>query len=114
MEIAGIGIDIVELGRIEAIDAFERFAEMVLSPHEQEQLSARKDKVEFMASRFAAKEAVIKAFPLTVTAQDFEILKDGVRPQVHFFNPLHHGYRVHVSLSHSTQFAAGCAVVQKI
>jgi holo-[acyl-carrier protein] synthase len=112
--LCGIGVDIVEMRRITGIRHVERFSEFFLSPHEQAQLANSVDKAGFIASRFAAKEAVIKAFPHTITAVDFEIRKNGVKPFVHFFNPAHRAYRVHVSLSHSTDYAAGYAQVETI
>lgn len=110
----GVGVDILEIGRIKNIRFLDRFAEFFLSPNELKQLAERVDKVSFIASRFAAKEAVIKAFPYSITAADFEIRKEGVKPYVHFFNPAHRMYKAHVSLSHSTMYAAGYAHVQKI
>lgn len=114
MQICGIGIDIVETNRIRGIRYLGRFAELFLSPNEVGQFNDRHDKIDFLSSRFAAKEAVIKAFPHTITAADFEILKEGPKPYVRFFNPVHEQYRVHVSLSHSTEYAAGYAMVEKV
>lgn len=110
----GVGVDIVEINRIKNIRFLERFAEFFLSPSELDELGSRVDKIGFVASRFAAKEAVIKAFPHAITAADFEIQKKGVKPYIHFFNPLHRMYQAHVSLSHSTEYAAGYAHVQYI
>lgn len=109
-----MGIDIVEIGRIRGIRFLERFAEITFSPHEHEQLREHVDPVAFVASRFALKEAVIKSFPETITSKDFEIRKEGVRPYAHFFNPVHRAYRVHVSLSHSSEYAAGYAITEKV
>lgn len=53
-----IGIDIVE---IERIHLNERFIKRVLSMKEIEILSSRSDKKQFVAGRFAAKEAFLKA-----------------------------------------------------
>jgi holo-[acyl-carrier protein] synthase len=62
--IYGIGIDIVEVGRIER--AYERwglrFAEKILGPAELDQFAVTKAPVRFLAMRFAAKEAASKAF----------------------------------------------------
>ncbi|MDF1544107.1 MAG: holo-ACP synthase [bacterium] len=58
-----IGIDIVEIERIAAdIERFgDRFIKRVLSERERELYENRSDKELFLAGRFAAKEAVIKA-----------------------------------------------------
>lgn len=62
--IYGIGVDIVEVARIER--AYERwgqrFADKILGPRELEQFGATKTPVRFLAMRFAAKEAASKAF----------------------------------------------------
>lgn len=110
----GVGVDIVELERVRAIRCLRRFAELVLSKRELAELAARTDAIAFVASRFAAKEAVIKACPQPLTAQDFEIRKRGPKPYVHFFNPAHRRCRVSVSLAHSTDYAAGYAIAEAL
>jgi holo-[acyl-carrier protein] synthase len=61
--IFGIGTDILELARIES--AYERhgdrFAERMLLAEEHALFVKAKNKVRFLAMRFAAKEAVVKA-----------------------------------------------------
>lgn len=63
--IQGIGLDIVEIDRIEcALHRNKRFVTRILTQNERdiyESLPADKRKVEFLAGRFAAKEAVAKA-----------------------------------------------------
>jgi holo-[acyl-carrier protein] synthase len=69
--IYGIGTDLVEIARIEA--AFERFGDRfvdrILGPQERSRYLARRARspqrgVAFLATRFAAKEAVSKAIGL--------------------------------------------------
>lgn len=69
--IYGIGTDIIQISRIEAVLARngERFAEKILGPEELEKYYRRKERVEargirFLATRFAAKEAFSKAIGL--------------------------------------------------
>jgi holo-[acyl-carrier protein] synthase len=64
MKILGIGTDIVSIKRIQAIwDRFgETFARKILTPAEIRLFMQAKEKVPFLAKRFAAKEAVAKAF----------------------------------------------------
>ncbi len=69
--IYGIGTDIIQISRIEAVLARngERFAEKILGPEELEKYRRRKAKIEargirFLATRFAAKEAFSKAIGL--------------------------------------------------
>jgi len=61
--IFGIGTDIVEFARIEALWARygKRFAERLLSENELPELDAHTDPARFLAKRFAAKEAFAKA-----------------------------------------------------
>ncbi len=59
-----VGADIVSTKRIKsAYSRFgERFARRILTKNEYHTFRKRKNKIEFLASRFAAKEAVYKAF----------------------------------------------------
>jgi holo-[acyl-carrier protein] synthase len=69
--IFGIGTDIIEIERIRAADARfgTRFAQRILGPRELERYRARRERTEergirYLATRFAAKEAVSKALGL--------------------------------------------------
>ena len=69
--IYGIGTDVVEIGRIAAaVERFgERFVERILGPQERSRYLARRARsaqrgIAFLATRFAAKEAVSKAIGL--------------------------------------------------
>ena len=61
--IFGIGVDIVQIDRIHAVYEKNpaRFAEKVLSESELDEFADVKDKVNFLAKRFATKEAFAKA-----------------------------------------------------
>lgn len=61
--IYAIGHDIVENTRIAQLleRAGEKFIQRILTKSEQELMHLRKDKVKFLAKRFAAKEAFAKA-----------------------------------------------------
>lgn len=61
--IHGIGSDIVEVARIERAYARfgERFVGRLLMPAEAAQFAGHKRPVRFLAMRFAAKEAIVKA-----------------------------------------------------
>lgn len=92
--IYGIGTDLVEIGRIEAaFDRFgDRFAERILGPQEQGRFAARLARsrrrgLAYLATRFAAKEAVSKAiglglrWPMTWRAVEIVNAPSG-RPEV--------------------------------
>lgn len=63
MAIIGIGTDIVEIARIERqLQNSSRLAERILTEAELAQWSAHPFAARFLAKRFAAKEATVKAF----------------------------------------------------
>lgn len=60
--IVGLGTDIVAISRIEAaLDRTPKLAERVLTPTELEEWQGSKQPARFLAKRFAAKEAAVKA-----------------------------------------------------
>lgn len=61
--IIGIGTDIVHIPRIATILAYkrERFLQRILSPSERKLFEEAPKQAEFLAARFAAKEAAVKA-----------------------------------------------------
>lgn len=61
--IYGIGVDVLEAARIQKVYARygEHFIDRLLMPAERAQLSRTKRTERFLAMRFAAKEAIVKA-----------------------------------------------------
>jgi holo-[acyl-carrier protein] synthase len=61
--IFGIGVDVLETARIQrTLERFgERFVEHLLMPEERAQLARTQRRERFLAMRFAAKEAIVKA-----------------------------------------------------
>jgi len=61
--IYGIGVDVLEMKRITGtLERFgQRFIDHLLMPQELEQLTRTKRPARFIAMRFAAKEAIVKA-----------------------------------------------------
>lgn len=61
--IFGIGTDVVQLERVEAVYARhgEHFVQRLLMPQEAAAFRGHKRPVRFLAMRFAAKEAIVKA-----------------------------------------------------
>jgi holo-[acyl-carrier protein] synthase len=123
--ILGVGIDIIEVARIRAShEKFgERFTRRILLPAEIEYCIAHKDPAPFLAVRFAAKEAISKAFGTGIGAQlgwqDMEIRR---RESGEPFVVLHGGGRelmenrkgrhVLVSLSHTVNYATAVAILE--
>ncbi len=72
-----IGIDIVENSRMQ--DKSEEFIKRILSKSEVEVYNNKQNKVQYLASRFAAKEAIFKVFKCgdkTLNYNDISILND--------------------------------------
>src|SRR5439155_5671520 len=69
--IIGIGIDIIEVARIQSsYERFgERFLKRILHPNEIKYCLTHKTPAPFLAARFAAKEAISKAFGTRIGAQ---------------------------------------------
>jgi len=84
--VLGIGVDIVEIERVRALleRHGDRFVDRVLSPGEKAYCSRRADPAPSIASRFAAKEAVLKALGIGwsggVRWQDVEVVRGEVGP----------------------------------
>ena len=80
--LSGIGVDIIEISRIEHIQKRfgERFSKRILTENELHQYDLRGQNVRFLASRFAAKEAVSKALGTGIAKgisfQSIEIIND--------------------------------------
>ena len=105
------GLDIIHLERFRSLANFERVAAFILSPREQELMRQSRDQKQFLASRFAAKEAIIKALPEPTTLADLEILNIDSKPTAILKNPTLSQYQISVSLTHSGDLAAATAVV---
>jgi holo-[acyl-carrier protein] synthase len=124
--IFGIGIDVVEIGRIaEAIRRHEaRFIEKIFCLSEIEYCRAMKAPASHFAARFAAKEAVAKAlgtgFSGPVNWKDIEVRR---KANGEPFVVLHAGAaelaqrvgirEIFVSMSHSQDYAVAQAVLLK-
>ena len=123
--ILGIGIDIIEVERIQkSFERFgERFLKRILHPNEISYCLSHRVPGPFLAARFAAKEAISKAFGTGIGAQlgwqDMEIgRKDSGEP----FVILHQagqllleasgGGSLRISLSHTQAHAAAVAILE--
>lgn len=111
MQMIGIGCDIVKLERMEQAMHKEGFLR-ILTPKEQA-LFARVGKMrqcEWLAGRFAAKEAIIKAMSSQkeLLLSQVEILYDGKRPICSLPDVV-----VHISIAHEEDYAIAYAMVER-
>ncbi|WP_438447759.1 holo-ACP synthase [Gorillibacterium sp. sgz5001074] len=125
--IIGIGTDLVEIGRIRRLleePGGRRFIERVLTPEERRLSAERQGRLtEFVAGRFAAKEAVVKALGTGISAatgfQDVEVLPSaGGQPVVRLSEAAlaklgRSGLKVHLSITHTAEYASAYAVAEE-
>ncbi len=122
MTVIGVGIDVVEVGRIERALARwgEAFARRIYTAAEVSRADAGASRIARLAARFAAKEAVMKALGVGWRAlawRDIEITNDALgRPVVHLRGAARRiaeerGIRrVLVALSHTHEHAVANAI----
>jgi len=120
--IIGTGIDIVEIDRIAKAASKERFVEKIYSEAERAIFEACKYRMETVAGRFAAKEAVLKALgcgigdmPMTCieilrapSGQPFIEISGEARQKAQALGVS----RMHVSISHSARYAVAQVIVE--
>ncbi len=123
--IIGTGIDIVEIARIKSVNDRwgDRFAERILTIKERSDLKNRRDSETYIASRFAAKEAFLKAlgtgYAHGISWHDMEVArKKGKRPSLHIsgraleiMNEMNVG-SIHLSISHEKKYAVAQVILE--
>jgi holo-[acyl-carrier protein] synthase len=119
--ILGIGTDIIEIERIkEAIERHgERFLDRIFTKKEQEYCRRYKNATPHFAGRFAAKEAIVKAFGTGLHEdmgwKEIEIINDSQgKPEVQLSARLKSSLSVaHIflSISHCEAYATATAIV---
>ncbi len=123
--ILGVGIDIIEVERIRAShERFgERFLKRILRPDEIGYCFTHAQPAPFLAARFAAKEAISKAFGTGIGSQlgwqDMEVKRmESGQPYVVLHGngasllASRGGRIVHLSLSHTAAHAAAVAILE--
>lgn len=90
MAIAGLGTDIIEIARLGSADEVNvRLAKRVLTPVEWQQFCEHKAPLRYLAKRFAAKEAAVKALGTGIgngiSWQHIEVTNNALgAPELHF------------------------------
>lgn len=123
--IVGIGLDIVEIDRF-GKQSHPRLTERILTSRERkllEKCESQTRRQEFLAGRFTVKEAVAKAFGTGIGKQmgwqDIEVLPGATGIPIAVFAPQvlerlgWSDVAVHVSITHSRQFAAAQVIVER-
>ncbi|MFV9511769.1 holo-ACP synthase [Tepidibacillus sp. LV47] len=122
--IFGIGVDLIELERIRKI--VERneisFINKILTKAEKEYLpTSTKRKIEYLAGRFAGKEAVAKALGTGIgkglSWKEIEILPlPSGKPVVTLKNDhlLTYDFKIHITISHSKSLAIAKVIIEQI
>jgi holo-[acyl-carrier protein] synthase len=130
--IVGIGTDLCDIRRIEQVRSrFPlNFDKKILTYREREELSARSKKNAYVAKRFAAKEALYKAFHFSdqnsLGWQQAEILNQGKKgaPVVHLYGNCLSKFNqqlavgqtgaIHLSLTDEYPYVMAYVILEKI
>ncbi|ACQ52646.1 holo-ACP synthase [Clostridium botulinum] len=122
--IYGIGTDITEIRRIEkAITRNKNFINKLFTKNEMDLWEKKNFKLEFIAGRFAAKEAISKALGTGIrdfNFKDIEIINDELgKPQVilkpkaeNIIRKISKSYKIHLSISHEKEYAIAYALLE--
>ena len=115
--IVGHGIDIEELASIErAVTRHTGFAERVLTTKEIERFTSLKGRrqIEYLASRWSAKEAFSKALGTGIgklTFQDLEVLNN--EKGAPYFSQAPFSGKIWLSISHTEQFVTASVILEE-
>jgi holo-[acyl-carrier protein] synthase len=121
--VKSVGLDLVEVARIQRdLDRYgERFARRILGEQERVIFAARRDRALFLAGRFAAKEAVIKALGYYLTSRpalgELQVIrKPGAQPQLLLSERVRQALPAHnclISIAHEKNYAVAVAVFEE-
>ncbi|WP_462412653.1 holo-ACP synthase [Neobacillus sp. Marseille-QA0830] len=113
--IKGIGTDIIEISRVEnLLQKQPKFAERVLTLNEKQKFDGLSPnrQVEFLAGRFAAKEAYSKAAGTGIGKElSFLDIEIGTAPSGKPFFIKPEG-QAHLSISHSREYAVAHVIIE--
>ena len=128
MDVIGNGVDIIKNSRINSSLKIKGFLNRIFTKNEIEQGKKLKNKINFYAKRFAAKEAFVKAigtgFRSEINFIDIEInnYKNG-KPYILLSKKLKNilkkkfkiqKYKVHLSLSDEKDYSVAFVIIDKI
>lgn len=110
--ITGLGTDIVEIARVEKAIS-DSFMKKVLSIEEYERAltMSKGRRIQFLAGRFAAKEAIIKCLSDHEVPEmcNLNIINsEKGKPEIRYKD-----YRILISISHERKFAVATAILEE-
>lgn len=121
--IVGVGVDIIEIYRIKkSLERRETFLTKLFTKNEIEYFESKKFRPEFVAGKFAAKEAVAKALGTGFREFDFKDIEIEhnalgkplvtLRGKARLIAERNGDYNIHISISHSDSNAIAYAVLE--
>ena len=121
--VKGIGVDILEIQRIQrSIDSLgDAFLDKIFTPEEIRYCTAKHNAAQHFAARFAAKEAVSKALATGLRGdfswKDIEVMNDVLgQPHITLYGKLKETLEhssIFVSLSHSESHVVAMVVIEE-
>lgn len=114
--IHGVGVDLIEISRIKTLyKRQEKLLDRVLTANEQQKFSSFQNdqrKMEFLAGRFACKEAFSKALGTglgkAIAFKDIDCFNDtNGKPCINY-----EGFKVHVSITHTEHYAMSQVILE--
>ena len=128
MEIVGNGVDIIKNSRIKNLIKNPKFLSRIFSVNEIKDSKKIKNKTNFFAKRFAAKEAFVKSigigFRKGINFKDISVKKNKLgKPTISYNNKVKKilnkkfkskKFNVYVSLSHEKYYSIAYVIVNKL
>ena len=125
MQILGNGVDIIENHRIKKLIKNERFLKRIYTKKEIQNSKLTKNKINYFAKRFAAKEALVKAlgsgFRNDINFNDIEVLNNlKGKPLIKLSKKIKiflkskldlKKYKIHLSLSDEKKYSIAYVII---
>ena len=128
MNIVGNGVDIVENSRIKESIKFKRFITRVFTKIEINKSKKLKNKINYFAKRFAAKEAFVKSlgtgFRNGINFKDISVKNNNLgKPEIYLNKKIksflsqklkYKKYKIHLSLTDENKHSIAFVIINKI
>lgn len=118
--IKGIGTDILEISRFKKLHSNwgKKLINRIFNPEEVSPYSSQKRLIQNLAGKFAAKEAISKAFGSgigkSISFKDISIVKNKKGKPIASVKKQKLGNKIHLSITHSDQYAVAFAVIEEV